>query len=83
MNRFEIRNILNSHKEHFRVLPTHAMNDLLGIIESVGGEVAPDVMLEQPTIEVIVKEKPAKKETPVESLTVGKVAKKKAKKKGK
>jgi len=35
MNRFQIRDILNAHKEHFRVLPIGAMNDILGIIEVV------------------------------------------------
>ena len=35
MNRFEIRDILNQHKEHFRVLPTLAQDDLNGIIEAI------------------------------------------------
>lgn len=40
MNRFEIRDILNQHKEHFRVLPTNAMNDLVGIIRTIDEEVS-------------------------------------------
>ena len=46
MNRFEIRDILDSHKEHFRVLPTGAMNAVLGIIDAVNSE--SDVVLETP-----------------------------------
>ena len=38
MNRFEIRDILNQHKEHLRVLPTQAMNALLGIIDVVNAD---------------------------------------------
>ncbi len=38
MNRFEIRDILSQHKEHFRVLPTNAMNAVLGIIQSIDSE---------------------------------------------
>jgi len=38
MNRFKIRDILNSHKEHFRVLPTLAYNELNGIIADVDKE---------------------------------------------
>lgn len=38
MNRFEIRDILNQHKEHFRVLPTNALNDLMGIIRTIDDE---------------------------------------------
>ena len=38
MNRFEIRDILNAHKEHFRVLPTNAMNDVFGIIQTIDNE---------------------------------------------
>ena len=38
MNRFEIRDILAQHKEHFRVLPTNAMNDLVGIIDEINSE---------------------------------------------
>ena len=35
MNRFEIRDILNQHKAHFRILPTLAWNALDGIIDAV------------------------------------------------
>jgi len=38
MNRFEIRDILNQHKEHFRVLPTAVCNDLMGVIQSVNAQ---------------------------------------------
>jgi len=38
MNRFEIRDILAAHREHFRVLPTLAMNELNGIIAAVNAE---------------------------------------------
>ena len=75
MNRFEIRNILAAHREHFRVLPTLAMNELNGIIDAVNREVEPDVVL--------------KTEGPLPILPVEKVketpskAKKKSKRKGK
>ena len=71
MNRFEIRDILRAHKEHFRVLPTLAQNELNGIIEAIDNEPIPD-----PT----VKKEPVKKETPAKSFTTGRIAKKKAKK---
>ena len=72
MNRFEIRNILAAHKEHFRVLPTLAMVELNGIIAAVNAEeeaaklppILPVEKIEQ------VKETPSK-------------AKKKSKRKGK
>lgn len=35
MNRFDIRDILNAHKEHFRVLPDSAQNALNGVIEAI------------------------------------------------
>ena len=38
MNKTEIRDILNAHKEHFRVLPTNAMLDLQGIIQSIDAD---------------------------------------------
>ena len=38
MNIFEIRDILNAHKEHFRVLPTLAENELNGIISTINEE---------------------------------------------
>ncbi len=40
MNRFEIRDILNAHKEHFRALPTLAQDALNGIIYDINGEEA-------------------------------------------
>jgi len=40
MNRFEIRHILNSHREHFRVLPPATCQDLNSIIDSVDAEIA-------------------------------------------
>lgn len=38
MNRFEIRDILNAHKEHFRVLPTLVLNELNGIIQTIDND---------------------------------------------
>ena len=38
MNRFEIRDILVQHKEHFRVLPTNAMNAVFDIIDEINSE---------------------------------------------
>lgn len=35
MNRFQIRDILKAHQEHFRVLPTLAQNELNGIITAI------------------------------------------------
>jgi len=69
MNRFEIRDILNSHKEHFRVLPTLAYNELNGIIADVDKE-------EQDAIDALIAE-PVKEP---KKRVVGKRAKKTAKK---
>lgn len=88
MNRFEIRDILQQHKEHFRVLPTGAMNALHGIITAIDDE-GKQVKLSELQIKTIkelpvIKQpvaKPVKKESPAKSFTTGKVAKKKAKKK--
>lgn len=44
MNRFEIRDILKEHKEHYRVLPTNAMNAILGIIETIEREAVREVI---------------------------------------
>jgi len=80
MNRFEIRNILNAHKEHFRVLPTLAQNDLNGIIAEVDAEREPVVIITPTPVKEATK-------TPAAEFTTGvskkKPAKKKAKKKGK
>ena len=77
MNRFEIRDILKAHREHFRVLPTLAQNELNGIIQAIDAEVVKEA-------KPVAKKKPIKIEAPAVSLTVGKVAKKKvSKKKGK
>jgi len=91
MNRFEIRDILNAYKEHFRVLPTGAMNDLHGIIEAIDADKDTEklltyseweqVKLSEQKIKTIKETAAGKKESPAASLTVGKVAKKKAKKK--
>jgi len=92
MNRFEIRDILNQHKEHFRVLPTGAMNDLLGIIQEIDADKEVEKLLtynewsklktmnqDAISIRETAEKREKKKESPAESLTVGKVAKKKAK----
>ena len=70
MNRFEIRDILNAHKEHFRVLPTLAQNELNGIIHAIDAEV---VAAAEVAAQKAIK-KPAKKKekTPVEKFTTGK-----------
>ena len=95
MNRFEIIDILKSHQEHYRVLPTGAMLAIQDIIQSVDADKDAEKLLSYSEWEQVklseqkiktLKEtaaKPVKKESPAESLTVGKVAKKKAKKKGK
>jgi len=62
MNRFEIRNILAAHKEHFRVLPTLAMNELNGIIDAVNeDEKKPSALsfLEPMLLDEKVKETPS------------------------
>ena len=69
MNRFKIRDILNSHKEHFRVLPTLAYVELNGIIQAVDKE-------EQDAIDAMIAE-PVKEP---KKRVVGKRAKKTAKK---
>ncbi len=83
MNRFEIRDILQAHKEHFRVLPTGAMTALFGIILEINKE--EEEKYKETVAALHAKDEAAKKkkESPAQSLTVGKVAKKKAKKKGK
>ncbi len=93
MNRFDIRDILNAHKEHFRVLPDVARNAIQGIIEAI--DAAKDaeklltyseweqVKLSEQKIKTIKETAAAKKEAPAKSFTTGNVAKKKAKKKGK
>ena len=37
----EIRDLLNQHKEHFRVLPTACLNCLLGILAELDAESKP------------------------------------------
>jgi len=76
MNRFEIRDILAAHREHFRVLPTLAMNELNGIIDAVNREVEPDVVLKtEGPLPILPVEKV--KETPsVVGKRTSKVAKK-------
>ncbi len=81
MNRYEIRDILNAHKEHFRVLPVGAALDLQGIIDAIDADV--DAAIQSAASQKAVKPKPVKKESPAKSFTTGKVAKKKATKKGK
>ena len=83
MNRFEIRDILNAHKEHYRVLPTLACNDLNAIIKAVDKE-------EQDSIDALIEETakklvkaPVKAAKPVKEpkkRVVGKGTKKTAKK---
>ena len=75
MNRFEIRDILNAHKEHFRVLPTNAMNDVFGIIKAV------DIEIEASKVELTPEvEKPEPKVLPIAPMPAKKKAKKKKKK---
>ncbi len=38
MNKAEIRRTLDAYKEHFRVLPTRAMNALRGILDALNAE---------------------------------------------
>jgi len=90
MNRFEIRDILKAYKEHFRVLPTLVQNELNGIIDAIDNDTEFDEVRakygaghEKRTKYGSGDSKPVKKETPAKSFTTGKVAKKKAKKKGK
>ena len=84
MNRFEIRDILNAHKEHFRVLPTNAMLALSGIIQAVDIEERDKHRATVAALhEADEAAKKEKKESPAKSFTTGKVAKKKVKKKGK
>jgi len=93
MNRFEIRDILNQHKEHFRVLPTLACNELLRIIQAVDDEELAtkigdriryqDEKAASRRFISVPDKKPVKKEAPAKSFTTGNVAKKKAKKKSK
>lgn len=84
MNRFEIRDILSTHKEHFRVLPDRARNALCEIIYAIDGE---EKDKHKATVAALHAEdeaaKKKKKESPAESVTVGKVAKNKSKKKSK
>ena len=67
MNRFEIRDILNAHKEHFRVLPTRTFNELNGIITAIDAEAA-----EVAAQKAIKKPAKKKEKTPVEKFTTGK-----------
>ena len=87
MNRFDIRDILNAHKEHFRALPTNAMLALSGIIQAIDiderDKHKATVAALHEADEKAKEKKPVKKESPAKSFTTGKVAKKKAKKKGK
>ena len=91
MNRFEIRDILNQHKEHFRVLPTLAHNALNDIIEYIDDE--EKEAYKATVARLHAEDEAAKKKSPAASFTVGKsqvkdhvnkkAAKKVAKKKGK
>lgn len=64
MNKSEIRRILDAHKEHFRVLPTRAMNALRSILDALNAEIARGVDFKAETIEV--KSIPEVKEKPVD-----------------
>jgi len=82
MNRYEIRDILNAHKEHFRVLPTLAYNELMGVIQDVDKEEqdAIDAMIvktEKELVKRIVRDPPVKKAR--KKPAKKKAAKKKAK----
>ncbi len=94
MNRFDIRDILNAHKEHFRVLPDVARNAVQGIIQAIDHDKEQEKLLTETEWSAVkmaeqkvktIKETASKKkkESPAGSFTVGKVAKKKVKKKGK
>ena len=52
MNRFQIRDILKAHKEHFRVLPTLAENELNGIITAIDTEETQALITEEKTPKV-------------------------------
>jgi len=71
MNRFEIRDILNAHKEHFRVLPTGAMLAVQGIIDAVDEDEIAARELEAAE-KAKPKKKPVKKKTPAAEFTTGK-----------
>lgn len=81
MNRFEIRDILNAHKEHFRALPDNAQIALLDIIDDIDDEERDKYKATVAKLHESdeAAKKPVKKELP----TVVKIAKKKARKKGK
>lgn len=79
MNRYEIRDILKAHKEHFRVLPPLAQNELNGIIDAIDAEPVEAPPAPKPA----AAPKPRKKKpvkSPAAEFTTGK---KKTKKKGK
>ncbi len=90
MNRFEIREILNAHKEHFRVLPDIARNGIQSIIQSIDDDKEQEKLLTEKEWSAVkmaeqkvktIKETAAKKKpSPAAEFTTGK---KKAKKKGK
>ncbi len=72
MNRFEIRDILKAHREHFRVLPTLAQNELNRIIAAVDAGEQDICDLTDVTKKVAVSQPAPTKKKPVK-----KVAKKK------
>lgn len=62
MNRFQIRDILKAHQQHFRVLPTGAMLDLRGIINSVNAQEEREaVEAAKKVVKKVVKKKATKK----------------------
>ena len=59
MNKQEIRDILNAHKEHYRVLPTLAMLELNGLITSLEVDIEAEKPL--PILDIKKAKKKAKK----------------------
>ena len=60
MNRFQIRDILKAHREHFRVLPTIAQNELNGIITAIDADVPITVKAPSPVKVAAPVKKPVK-----------------------
>ena len=86
MNRFEIRDILQAHKEHFRVLPTSAALDLQSIIDAIDSDKDVEKLLtysEWLKLKTMNQEAISIRETAEKKKKESKVAKKKAKKKSK
>ena len=59
MNISTIREILNAHKEHYRVLPDKVSSALLGVIEAIDHDLAVSAAI--PKAPPLIPTKPAKK----------------------